>query len=210
MPGLFTRAAVALAATFALGTPSTLAYCEQAPAVSAPSAEAEALGVEATHILYQEVDFRALAQGKMGDIDHIFDDIKDRPDWPRFMREAALEEMDQLRPTMERAVGKAFAKYFTLEELRAGVSFLRGPGGPGLAHVVAETAAGRPAPTMAPEVKSELEKLARRPAGHAFLEKFSKMDALMASVTPEVTPPLILGLLRRFTDKAQAAEPPAP
>lgn len=190
---------VAVAAAFLLFAPAARAFAEPAVAVDD---ESQRLSAEIAHDLIKNMDFQALMQKDLGEFDHMFDDIRNRPEWPRLMREAAMEESTQFGPAMERAMGRAFARYFTLEELRAGVEFMRGPGGDALSVAVREASAGRPTPPATPTLNRELQKLARRPAGRAFIEKFGNIGKVIDSVTPDLMAWFVLDLLHRFTDKA--------
>jgi hypothetical protein len=201
----FARAA-ALAALLAVW-PAAPALADSKLSAAAVSAEAELLAQEMVRLLFSEVDFTDIVQREMvRDTSKLFDDVPGRPEWPRLMRESMLEEADAMKPLMSRLLGKAFARYFTPEELRVGVAFLRGPAGPELAAMVAASAANKPSKPLSNTVMREMGKLAKTPAGRAWAEKFGDLDKVMDGATNDFVATIFLDVMRRFIAKAEAAE----
>lgn len=204
-------------ATSALAAASALllagpAWAEPA-ASSSPAAqaattasEADRLGIEMAHILMEDVDYKAILSQNIGELDQTFGQIKGRPEWSQMFKDAFLEEIDQDRPAFDRIIGLAFSDFFTLDELRAGVTFLRGPGGAALAQVVAQASTGKEAPKIPPEVEREIAKAAQTPAGRSFFEKFGQIGPVMDKVQPDFVAAFLPGVFRRFGEKAEAGE----
>jgi hypothetical protein len=184
------------------------ALAQEAPSAAqpAPSAESDRLGVEMAHILMGGVDYKAILSQNIGELDQTFGQIKGRPEWADLFKQAFLEEVDQDRPAFDRIIGLAFAQYFTLDELRAGTAFLRGPGGAALAQIVADSSAGKPPGTLSPDVQREMTEAAQTPAGRSFFEKFGQIGPVMDKVQPDFVAAFLPGVFRRFGEKAEADE----
>lgn len=200
--------ALAVASVLTLAAPASAQPASgSTPSVEAPAAsEADSLGIEMAHILMEDVDYKAILSQNINDLDQTFGQIKGRPEWSQMFKDAFLEEIDQDRPAFDRIIGLAFADFFTLDELRAGVKFLRGPGGAKLAEVVALSSSGKTPPALPPEVEREVAKAAQTPAGRSFFEKFGQIGPVMDKVQPDFVAAFLPGVFRRFGEKAGAAE----
>lgn len=206
MSWLVVRLAAVGVAACVVSAPAPTAWCEPA-AAAAPANEAASLGLEMAHLVFKDIDAKSLVEGHMGDeFQHMFDSVPSRPKWPGFMRDAALEAADAIRPTLEGEAGRAFSHAFTLEELRIGVAFLRGPAGAELRQGIAEEAKGGSHAPPSPATERELRRMARDPAGRSWFEKFGHLDKILDPVTSEVVASFVLETFGRFTDKARADE----
>ncbi len=199
-------AACVLAASVTLIS-ATPAMSDDAPAAApaAQSPEAEQLGDEMAGLLMKDVDYGALLNGNMGDLDSSFAQLKGRPEWPDMFKQSVLEEIQADAPVFNRLIGHAFAGYFTLDELRSGVAFMRGPAGADLAKVVAEGALGHDV-KLSPATIDAIQTAARDPAVAAFFEKFGKIGTLLDGVKTDFVAAFLPGVFRRFGEKAGAAE----
>jgi hypothetical protein len=131
-----------------------------------------------------------------------------RKDWPALFNEAAGEQIEQGLPEIELAAARRYARYFTPEELAAGSQFISS--GVMDYMVAADRAAmtGAPKPTPSEAVKQAYAALMGAPAGRAFLDKFSRFSQTTGAKDfgPEFRGIILAGVLRRFGEKAEAAE----
>ena len=201
---------LAFAAVLLVGTPASAAVALEAPAATSPSPEAVRLSVEVAHRLLGRLDWESLLnrQGSLDAVGTQFDQLKVRPKWGEFARQAMVEEFAAGAPDMNDALGRVFARHFTLDELRAGVDLLRGPAGDALAQATADGAAGREIAPPSPATKAALRAAAARPAGAAFIQKIGHLDDVMPEADHAVGAAVALGWIRRFYAKAAAAEGP--
>ncbi len=195
----------AIAVVSALAAPFSVARSQVEPPRIEVS-EANRLGLEMAHAIFQNVDLKVLLDQRANELDHVFDEVKDRPEWSAFLKQAALEEAEAIHPMMERMIGAKFARYFTVEELRVGVAFLHGPAGKEISDMIGSGARGAEPKPFSPAVKLELARLGKQPAGRSWVMKLEKMDALMDEAEPDFVAAFVLGAFHRFTDKAEAAE----
>jgi hypothetical protein len=205
LSSIIMRLAAVLAAASVFILPAATASSQPATP-TAERAERGQLGVEVAHLLFKHMDFKALLQREMGKIDSMFSDFEGRPEWAGLMREAVSEAAGGMGPMVDEVVGGEFSRYFTLDELQAGVVFLRGPGGDALGRMISESAAGRTPPPLSQQGEREVQKLTRTAAGRHFLQKFGDVGAVLDTVKSEFVARFTLDVFRRFTDKALAAE----
>jgi hypothetical protein len=191
-----------LAGVAALAAVAALAFA--APAV-ARDAETDALATEIIHTMLSPMDMKGtILKGmdqEMGGM--MFDG---RPEWNGLMREAAVEEIDHDMPTIERMMGHAFAENSSAQELRDIIAFLKTSGGQALIVLMGDAAAGREMTQPSAKANKDIEKFSRTPAGRSFLSKMQRMEKLLEPVTNDIAAEVAPGLLRRFADKAEAAE----
>lgn len=173
------------------------------PAMARDS-EADRLGRELSTIVFTAIDLRAAmiasTEKELGSMTELKDG---RPEWPALFKESIVEEFDHDMPAIEAMLGKGFARYFTLDELRAGTVILADPA---LQQVMRDAAAGKPAPTKDPKLARETERLVGTPAGKRFLEKFGKIEGMLDGMTQDLIVEVLPGMLRRFGEKAEALE----
>ncbi|HEX3406180.1 MAG TPA: hypothetical protein VHS81_02990, partial [Caulobacteraceae bacterium] len=215
---------LAFAAALLIAAPASAAISAEAPtaqasaaitaevptAAASPSPEALRLGVEVAHRMFGHVDWEAQLK-RHGGLDSIgahFDQLKARPQWGEFARQAMTEEFAAGVPEMDEAVGRVFARHFTLDELRAGAELLRGPAGDALAQATADATAGRPIAPASGAAQAALHAAAARPASAAFVQKIGHLDEVMPEADQTVGAAVALGWISRFYAKAAAAEAP--
>ncbi len=174
-------------------------------APEAPTPDSEALGLRLAHALLPSLDLKGIA-GRMEAFDQLFDQYKQRPEWPNLFKEAYLETMDQNAPAIERAAGHGFANQFTPEELNAGAKFFEGPTGQAFLHYMAEKSAGRPLSPVSPEVRSKIADFMNTPQGRGVMDKLSSTALSSALSQADLLVPLIVGTFRRFGEKARLNE----
>ncbi len=191
--GLLASLAVLLAAATVGATPA-----------SARDAEADRLGQELSSIIFTAIDFRGIIiKGAALELGSMEDLAEGRPEWPRLLQESIIEEFDHDMPAIKSMLGRGFAKYFTIEELRAGVVILADPG---LQQIMKAAASGAPLPDPEPKMSRNVERLTQTPAGLSFLEKFGSIDKMLEGLSQDLIVEVIPGTFRRFADKADALE----
>ncbi|NEX93884.1 hypothetical protein [Caulobacter sp. 17J65-9] len=180
------------------------ALAAAAPA-AARDAQTDALGTELIHTLLAPMD---LKQVMIKGMESEFGDLakNGRPEWPALMVEAANEEIDHDLPAIERLFGHALAENTSAAELREMNAFLTTEGGKALLVVIGDAAAERPMTPLSKKAEKDVEKFMRTPAGVSFQSKMQRMEKLLAPYAPDLAAELVPGLLRRFADKAEAAE----
>ncbi len=165
------------------------------------SAEAESLRVQIAHLLFSAMDMKALLTQEMQTGGELADFAKVRPNWPRFMAEAAAEEMDVKMPQIEALVGHAMARYFTVEEMRAGVVIMGDAEMQGyIRRRSADDSESLNMKALAPATRKTMNS----GSGMAFLRKFGNIDVVLDPITGELGAIIIPGVFRRFADKADA------
>ncbi|HWA62406.1 MAG TPA: hypothetical protein VG939_13580 [Caulobacteraceae bacterium] len=187
----------AWAATAAAPAPATSAAIDPVP-----------LGVETAHLMFKDIDFRASITSHLESLDHAFDGMPGRPEWNQLMRDSLLEEADHIGPMMERFIGRAFARSYSVDELNAGLTLLRGPAGEAMAQEIARAAA-HPSDLPQPEpaiVQTEMRRLLRTPAGRSWLEKMKNIETTLGSVTNDMVASFTLEWLQTFLVRARANE----
>lgn len=194
------RAVIALTFGLLIAQPA-LAQPAPARVDAAPADERQQLSEQLVHILFTAVNFRAAISQAAAESSELEDIGAIRPEWPTFMRDAIIEEIDQDLPALTRILAKAFAKVFTVEELRVGVKIMSDPT---FQRLLAAGASGEE--TVDVEPSREIERLSRTRAGAAFLEKLEHIEDMMTSVENDIFAELLPGAFRRFGEKAEAAE----
>jgi hypothetical protein len=167
----------------------------------AQSAEAEALGVEVSHSMFEALSLDAIiAKSARDGAGDVFKDIKSRPEWSQYMVEAFQEEVRHDLPVFERILGKVLAREMSVEELKAGVALLKDPS---LRATMAAASSGGPRPDR---VSKDAERILRTPAGSGFLAKMGDFEKMMEPAFNEFLVELLPGTMRRFGEKAEAGE----
>jgi len=199
----------ALVAVLLAAAPAFAATQADAPPPASVSPDATRLGVEVAHAMFARMDWAAMLR-RQGGFDNMlksFDELKVRPQWGQFAREAFSEEFGAGTSPVDEAVGRVFARHFTLEELRAGADLMRGPAGNALAQAAADAAAGRTVTPPSPAAQAAVRAAASTPAGASFIRKIGHLDAVAPEAEQTAGAAAALGWIRRFSDKASAAEP---
>jgi hypothetical protein len=199
----FKQSAAALAVAFGLVT-GALPAAAQAPAPSQASPEQVQLGIQFADQLLNIIDLDALLAKEMtntfaGSNGEIF---KIEPRWRDFFLEGMSEEFKADHAAIITILGRAFAKNFTADEMKAGILVFRDPVMP---RVVRALMAGQPAPTDAKLQTATLQAMGT-PAGQSFLAKFSNIGPIMDGAKNDFIRVLIPGFFQRFGDKAMALE----
>jgi hypothetical protein len=201
-------ALAALAAVLLATAPAFAAAQADAPPSASVSPEASRLGVEVAHAMFARMDWQAMLQ-KQGGLDNMlkaFDELKVRPRWGQLAREALSDEFGSGTSEVDEAVGRVFARHFTLEELRAGDDLMRGPTGDAFAQAAADAAAGRPVTPPSPAAQAALRAAASTPAGASFIRKIGNLNAVAPEAEEAAGAAAAIGWIRSFSDKASAAE----
>jgi hypothetical protein len=158
------------------------------------------------------MDWAAVMRREGSSVDGIakgFADLKARPQWGEFARQAAVEEFSAGAGDIDGAVGRVLARHLTLGELQAGDALLRGPAGDSLAQAAADAAAGRTPAEPTPDAKAALQRALSTADGAAFIAKIGRIETDMPEAQQAAGAAAALGWMRRFCDKAASAEPPA-
>jgi hypothetical protein len=124
-----------------------------------------------------------------------------RPDWETLWKQSMAEELDHDMPTIESMVGRALVKTFSDEEMKAGLQIISDPGLKAI-YLAAQNGAKPPDATLA----KATDDLMNTPAGSGFVAKLQKIDDVMAPVQLEVMATVMPGVMKRFGEKADAAE----
>jgi hypothetical protein len=126
-----------------------------------------------------------------------------RPEWRTALNEAASEELDADRPTVDAIMARQLAKDMTLDELQAGLVIIRDPA---MAAALKANLGHAPSSNALPPLQLDAQRAAVSPAGQSFGRKFDRFDELMSPVKPDLTFAVMPGVLRRFGEKAEAVE----
>jgi len=171
-----------------------------APAVHAAPA-ATPLQTQMAEKMLEFIDFKAQVQRGM-ESSTLPDALLDtRPDWKPILKTAVAEELDHDMPVIDSMVGQTLGQAFTDDELRIGLKIVSDPN-LRLIYLAAQNG-GRP--PEAPISKATEDALAS-PAGQAFANKLQTVNTLFQPLLVEVTATVVPGALRRFGEKAEAAE----
>ena len=124
-----------------------------------------------------------------------------RPEWDGLWRQAMAEELDHDMPTIESMVGQALVKTFTDDEMKAGLQIVADPALKAI-YLAAQSGANPPTVTVA----KATDDLMNTPSGSSFVSKLQKIDDVMNPVQLEVIATVMPGVMKRFGEKADAAE----
>lgn len=166
------------------------------------SPESQALGEELANEMFGMIDFKSevakslAAEGGLAEFD-VF-----RKGWGDLMGLAITEEFDADLPKVNKMFGRAFGQAFTTEELRVGLMTFRDPA----VRENFKAGAEKRAPRTGLKPSRAAVKAMESPAGRSFYAKMDDFDKLMAGMESELIVEILPGALRRFADKAEAAE----
>ena len=124
-----------------------------------------------------------------------------RPDWTPVFKTAIAEEVDHDMPVIDSMLGQTLGKIFTDNELKAGLTIVSDQN---LRAIYAAAQSGTPVPNV--QISKATEDALATPAGQSFAGKLQTINAELAPVLIDVTATLVPGVLRRFGEKADAAE----
>jgi hypothetical protein len=189
------RKAVWLAAVLVLGVHG------QAAQAAAPPATTLSTAMAFSRTLIEALNFKAIIDQAIAPTlkSPIFNV---RPDWPEIYTEASTEEIERDIPLMSALIGRELAKNFTLEELQAGQAMFHDPA---MLAVIKAASRGEPPPTgLRPS--NETIRILQSPAGVSFATKMKNIQQLLEPLQKEFTAAVVPGIMRRFGEKAEAAE----
>lgn len=167
----------------------------------AQTPEAEALGVQVAHSMFQAIAFDALIAKEMKGASDAFADIKSRPEWGGMLEAAMSEEIRHDMPEFERLLGHVLAQNMSVDELKAGAAIMSDPA---TQAIIAASSTGATKP--APDLKRENARIANSAAGRGFLRKFEKLETYMAPIQDDMVAEIMPGAFHRFADKMEAGE----
>ncbi|MGZ3275191.1 MAG: hypothetical protein ACXU82_02645 [Caulobacteraceae bacterium] len=124
-----------------------------------------------------------------------------RPEWEGLWKQAMAEELDRDMPTIESMVGQALVKTFTDDEMKAGLQIVSDPALKAI-YLAAQGGAQPPQVTVA----KATDDLMNTPSGSSFVSKLQKIDTVMDPVQIEVMATVMPGVMKRFGERADAAE----
>ncbi|HEY4029687.1 MAG TPA: hypothetical protein VGM25_05045 [Caulobacteraceae bacterium] len=189
-----------LAAALALGgaaTAPTLALA-QAPRGAAATPPQTQLAAK----LLDFIDYKASVRAHMTGSNLPPELVAVRPDWEAMWRQAMGEELDHDMPTIESMVGQALVKTFTEDEMKAGMQIVSDPGLKAV-YLAAQNGAQ---PPQGASVSKATDDLMNTPNGSSFVSKLQKIETVMDPVQIEVMATVMPGVMKRFGEKADAAE----
>ena len=177
-----------------------LAACAPRAAL-AQSPEAEAIGRQVAHSIFQAISLDGLIAAAAKDMG-AFDQIKSRPNWSRYMLEAMREEFEHDMGAIEGIFGHALAQSMTLDELKAGLVIMSDPAVQRAIRAESEgtKTASEPVPQRA------AERAMGTSAGRSFLRKFEGFEKMLEPAQDDLIAEVIPGAFRRFADKVDAEE----
>lgn len=192
-----------------------------APDAYAPSADDQALGVSVVRDVYGLIDDSmwdkampavvAAMNKKMAERQKV---QMPRPEWNGFLAEAMLETLRDDKPAVEQAFGRALARLYDHDDLKALADFANGPG---VRRLETKTGAGHAqdasAPAESAEEKAALADLKKRDLMAKAIAQFAnfastdpdkrqRMIALVLDIGVTLGPKVA----RRFATKAEALE----
>jgi len=169
------------------------------PALAAPAATP--LQMEMAGKMLDFIDFRSQVQLGMEGSTLPQSLLGTRPEWDALFKAAIGEEVDHEMPVIDSIVGQALGKTFTDAELQVGLKIVSDPN-LRLIYIAARNG-GRP-PEV--EISKATDDALATPAGQSFAAKLQTINDTLQPLLVEVTATLAPGVLRRFGEKAEAAE----
>ena len=124
-----------------------------------------------------------------------------RPDWKATFKVAIAEELDHDMPVIDSMIGQTLGQTFTDDELKAGLKIVSDPN---LRAIYTAAQNGAPVPDV--RIAKATEDALATPAGQSFASKLQTINDALAPLLVDVTATLVPGTLRRFGEKADAAE----
>jgi hypothetical protein len=124
-----------------------------------------------------------------------------RPDWRPLFKAAVADELAHDMPVIDSMVGQTLGGTFTDDEIKAGLTIVSDPN-LRIIYLAAQSG-GRP-PDV--QIAKATEDALATPAGQSFAGKLQTIDGVFQPLLVDVTATLVPGVLRRFGEKAEAAE----
>jgi cytochrome c5 len=124
-----------------------------------------------------------------------------RPDWTPMFKTAMDEELDRDMPVIESMLASGLRKTFSDDEMKAGLQIVSDKS---LKAIYMAAQNGAPEPAV--EVSKTTEDLLATPAGQSFAAKLQTINTVLDPVQIEVMATVMPGVMRRFGEKAEAAE----
>jgi cytochrome c5 len=183
-----------LAAALCLAVPG-LALAQRAPAASAKPE------LQLANRLLDFIEYRNAVRRGMASSTLPAELVAVRPDWTPMFKTAMDEELDRDMPVIESMLASGLRKTFTDDEMKAGIQIVSDKG---LKAIY--MAAQNSAPEPAVEVAKATEDLLATPAGQSFATKLQTINTVLDPVQIEVMATVMPGVMRRFGEKAEAAE----
>jgi len=199
MKRLLLPLAAALACTAA--APALAQAQKPAQARPAASTSGQPLQAQLAAKLLDFIDYKAGVRARMTGSTLPPELLAVRPEWEGLWRQAMTEELDHDMPTIESMVGQALVKTFNDDEMKAGMQIVADPALKAI-YLAAQSGSNPPNVTVA----KATDDLMNTPSGSAFVAKLQKIDDVMAPVQVEVMATVMPGVMKRFGEKADAAE----
>jgi hypothetical protein len=124
-----------------------------------------------------------------------------RPDWTPLFKTAMTEELDRDMPVIESMLASGLRKTFSDDEMKAGLQIVSDKS---LKAIYLAAQNGAPEPAV--EVSKSTEDVLATPAGQSFATKLQTINTVLDPVQIEVMATVMPGVMRRFGEKAEAAE----
>ncbi len=182
---------------------AALALAMAGPALAQASRAAAATPLQAQLAakLLDFIDYKAGVRARMTGSTLPPELLTVRPEWEGLWRQAMTEELDHDMPTIESMVGQALVKTFTEDEMKAGLQIVADPALKAI-YLAAQSGSQPPSVTVA----KATDDLMNTPSGSSFVAKLQKIDDVMDPVQVEVMATVMPGVMKRFGEKADAAE----
>jgi hypothetical protein len=181
---------------------AAVALAASAPALAqAPRAAATPLQAQLAAKLLDFIDYKAGVRARMTGSTLPPELVAVRPEWEGLWKQAMGEELDHDMPTIESMVGQALVKTFTDDEMKAGLQIVADPALKAI-YLAAQARAQPPQVT----VSKATDDLMNTPSGASFVSKLQKIDDVMDPVQIQVMATVMPGVMKRFGEKADAAE----
>jgi hypothetical protein len=184
------------------GEKADAAEAARQAAAGAQSASDRA-GAELSAVLMDSLDLPGLmAKANLSDVQG-FDA---RAEWTPILKAAFADALVERRPQIDRAVGHAFAGYFTLAELKAGISMFSSPAGRALMRQLSDRQAGRPTPPLSRATQVALDRFGKTKIGASFAVKFSNVQVAFRPAMQDVSAIMFADAIRLFGARTEALE----
>ena len=181
---------------------TALAIAGASPALAQAPRAATPLQAQLAAKLLDFIDYKNSVRARMSGSNLPPELVALRPEWEGQWKQAMGEELDHDMPTIESMVGQGLVKTFTDDVMKAG---LRIDADPALKAIYLAAQAGARAPAGV-EVSKATDTLMNTPAGASFVSKLQKIDDVMDPIQLEVMATVMPGVMKRFGEKADAAE----
>jgi len=178
-----------------------LALLAAAPALAQAPRAGGPVQAQLAAKLLDFIDYKASVRARMTGSNLPPELIAVRPEWEGLWRQAMAEELDHDMPVIESMVGQALVKTFTEDEMKAGMQIVADPALKAI-YLAAQSGAQPPGVALA----KATDDLMNTPAGASFVTKLQKIDDVMDPVQLEVMATVMPGVMKRFGEKADAAE----